>query len=169
MKQQPKVLEQTYDIRILKSIRKIVRAVDMHSRYLHSEFKITTPQLICLHSLNSNGSMTLSELARDISLCMSTTTGIVDRLIVRELVSRQQSDQDRRKVAITITEAGRELIESTPELLQQQFIDSFSELTELEQATITLALEQVVSLMGVGDLDSSPNLLSGAKIINEEI
>ena len=163
-----KPLQQQYDVRILRAIRKIIRAVDMHSRHLHKDFKITTPQLICLHSLNDNGSITLSQLAKDVSLGMSTTAGIVDRLVTRELASRQQSLVDRRKVVLTITEAGKQLIESTPELLQQQFMDAFSELAEPEQATITLSLEQVVSLMGAGDLDSSPNLLLGAKITIKE-
>lgn len=160
---EPKLLQQQYDVRILRALRKIIRAVDMHSRHLHKEFKITTPQLICLHSLNDNGSMTLSQLAKDVSLGMSTTAGIVDRLVAHELASRQQSAQDRRKVVLAITETGKHLIESTPKLLQQQFTDAFGELAEPEQATITLLLEQVVSMMGADGLNSSSNLLPGAK------
>ena len=72
--------DKQYDLRILRSIRKMIRAVDIHSRKLYHEYKITTPQLICLHSLQREGPMTLSRLAGEVSLGLSTTNGIVDRL-----------------------------------------------------------------------------------------
>lgn len=157
-----------YEVRILRSLRKIIRAVDMHSRRLHRDCNITTPQLICLHSLMDGNPKTLSELAEDISLGMSTTTGIVDRLVARKMVNRAQSSHDRRKIALTITETGKELALAAPELLQKQFSDAFEHLSELEQATLTLSLEQVVLMMGACELDSSPNLMSGEKVnINE--
>ncbi len=158
------VCNDDYDTRILRALRKIIRAIDIHSRKLNKEFKITTPQLICLHSLRDSGPMTLSQLASEISLGTSTTTGIIDRLVTKQFVTRTRSEQDRRKISLVITKAGRKLIESAPTLLQQRFIEALSQLPESKQATITLSLENVVSLMDIAHLDASPNLVPGAKV-----
>jgi len=151
-----------YDLRILRSIRKIIRAVDIHSRKLYHLYKITTPQLICLHCLQREGPMTLSRLAEEVSLGVSTADGIVDRLEIKGLLTRTRSQQDRRKVDLAISPAGSELTQATPELLQDQFIEALGQLPEAEQAAITLSLERVVELMGGTHLDSSPNLIIGA-------
>ncbi|MEA3428267.1 MAG: hypothetical protein U9Q84_03390, partial [Thermodesulfobacteriota bacterium] len=63
---------ETLEFRILRSLRRIIRAVDIHSRKLNIEFKITAPQKICLYWLARQGRMTLSELAKKVSLGVST-------------------------------------------------------------------------------------------------
>ncbi len=153
-----------YGIRILRSLRRIIRAVDIHSRKLNTEFKITTPQMICLYSLAKQDEMTLSMLAADVNLGMSTVNGIVDRLESKGLLTRNRNPQDRRKVALSITEAGRELTHVAPQLLQNQFSDALKQLPELEQAAIALSLERVVELMEAEHLDASPNLVPNEKI-----
>lgn len=148
-----------YGQRILRSLRKIIRAVDIHSRKLNQHFHITTPQLICLHCLYQEGPMTLSRLANEVSLGASTTNGIVDRLEAKGLLSRTRSRIDRRKVELAVTEAGQKLIQSAPVPLQDSFCDALRRLPELEQAAITLSLERVVELMGAEHFDTSPNLV----------
>ena len=106
--------------------------------------------------------MTLSRLAEEVSLGVSTADGIVDRLEIKGLLTRTRSQQDRRKVDLAISPAGSELTQATPELLQDQFIEALGQLPEVEQAAITLSLERVVELMGGTHLDSSPNLITGA-------
>ena len=152
---------ENYELRILRSLRKIIRAIHVYSRKLKQDFTTTAPQLICLHCLEREGPMTLSDLARQVSLSASTTNGIVDRLEAKGLVTRTRSRQDRRKVELAVTQAGRELTASAPPLLQEQFSQALRRLPELEQAAITLSLDRVVELMGAGHLDTSPNLVPG--------
>ncbi len=153
-----------YGLRILRSLRKIIRAVDIHSRKLNQSFKITTPQLICLHCLQREGSMTLSQLASDVSLGNSTTNGIVDRLEAKGLLTRTRSMEDRRKVVLEATPAGKELVRKAPALLQDRFVEALLTLPELEQTAIALSLERVVKLMGAEHLDTSPNLVPGSTL-----
>ncbi|MFG0249940.1 MAG: MarR family winged helix-turn-helix transcriptional regulator [Phycisphaeraceae bacterium JB051] len=148
-----------YGFRILRAMRKMIRAVDIHSRKLNTEFKITAPQMICLYSLMQDGPMTLSALAESVSLSASTTNGIVDRLEKKEFLVRQRDHVDRRKVYLHITDTGRELTTQAPALLQDQLSDALQHLPELEQAAIALSLERVVELMGARHLDASPNLV----------
>ena len=155
-----------YELRILRSLRKIIRAVHIHSRKLNHDFHITAPQLICLHCLRREGPMTLSHLARQVSLGNSTTNGIVDRLEAKGLLTRTRSRQDRRKLELAVTPAGRALTAAAPPLLQEQFSNALRQLPELEQAAITLSLAQVVELMGAAELDTSPNLVPGIDMPN---
>ncbi len=138
---------ETFGLRIFRALRRIIRAVDIHSRKLNSEFKITAPQMICLYSLARQDKMTLSELAKEVSLGVSTVNGIVDRLEEKELLTRNRSKEDRRKVLLEPTDAGRELTIAAPSLLQNRFSDRLKNLPELEQAAIALSLERIVQLM----------------------
>ena len=149
---------------MLRSLRRIIRAVDIHSRKLNNEFHITAPQLICLYSLENHGNMTLSDLAKDVNLGTSTVNGIVDRLEEKQCLTRTRSSEDRRKVVLAITESGREVTRQAPMLLQDRLSASLRKLPELEQATITLSLERVVELMEAEYLDASPNLLPDSQI-----
>ncbi len=153
-----------YGIRVLRALRRIIRAVDIHSRKLNNEFHITAPQLICLYSLAQHGNMTLSDLAKEVNLGTSTVNGIVDRLEEKQYLTRTRSSEDRRKVVLAITEAGREITRQAPMLLQDRLSASLRSLPELEQATITLSLERIVELMEAEHLDASPNLLPDSQI-----
>ena len=153
-----------YGIRVLKALRRIIRAVDIHSRKLNNEFHITAPQLICLYSLAQHGNMTLSDLAKEVNLGTSTVNGIVDRLEEKQYLTRTRSSNDRRKVILSITESGHKITRQAPMLLQDRLSASLRSLPELEQATITLSLERIVELMEAEHLDASPNLLPNSKI-----
>lgn len=154
----------TYGIRVLKSLRRIIRAVDIHSKKLNHEYMITAPQLICLYSLHANGTMTQSQLTKEVDLGMSTVNGIVDRLEAKGWVHRRRDDIDRRKVLVELTDSGKVQAYEAPYLLQDKLSDALQALPELEQAAIALSLERIVELMGVGHLDASSNLLPNETI-----
>ena len=149
----------TYGIRILKSLRRIIRASAIHSRKLDHDFKITAPQMTCLYSLANYTDMTQSELSKEVNLSISTVNGVVDRLERKGLVVRDRDTKDRRKVFVRLTDAGRELIKDAPCLLQARLSESLRSLPELEQAAIVLSLERIVELMDAQDLDVSPKLV----------
>ncbi|MEA2068447.1 MAG: MarR family transcriptional regulator [Verrucomicrobiota bacterium] len=157
----------TCGIRVLKSLRRIIRAVDIHSKKLNQEYMITAPQMICLYSLHENGSMTQSQLAKEVDLGMSTINGIVDRLEAKGWVQRKRDNVDRRKVFVKLTDSGKIQAHEAPALLQDKLSIALQELPELEQAAIALSLERIVELMGAGHLDASSNLLPNEKITEQ--
>lgn len=144
----------TYAESILRSLRRIIRAVDVHSHKLKCEFNITTPQMLCLCSLARKNEQTLSELAEDINLGVSTVNGIVDRLESKSLLTRTRSTLDRRKVVISITESGVEIVSNAPSLLQDKFSLAISRLSALEQARLSLTLERIVKMMCAERIES---------------
>lgn len=158
----PAVPESNYDLRILQSLRRIIRAVDLHSRKLSMQHSITGPQLACLLVVNEHGPLTASSLAREVYLSPSTIVGILDRLEQKQLVVRQRSCQDRRVVNVEITQQGIELIRSAPSPLQETLSRALQQLPGDEQVAIALSLEKIVALMEAGDIDAAPLLATGA-------
>lgn len=138
---------QQYDLRILRALRRITRAVALHSRQLAAVSHITAPQLMCLRTVIAQGPLTATAISREIHVSPSTVVGILDRLEDKGLVRRERGREDRRIVFVSVTEAGRELAASAPSPLQKHLADGLNALPELEQATITLALERIVTLM----------------------
>ncbi len=154
----PAVPETRYDLQILQAIRRIIRAVDIYSRKLKSEWELTAPQLICLTSIVQSGATTTTRVAKEVYLSASTVVGILDRLEARGLVTRRRDTKDRRIVNVEATQAGRELVESAPSALQDSLEEALKELPQLEQATIALSLQRIVDLMEAGHLEAAPIL-----------
>jgi MarR family transcriptional regulator, organic hydroperoxide resistance regulator len=142
-------------LRILTSLRRIIHAVDIHSRRMNQNYQITSPQLICIHTLAGEGEMTQSALSKSVNLSVSTVNGIIDRLEKKGLIARIRDTVDRRKVFLKLTPEGRRLAESAPSLMQERFSQSLRRLPELEQATIAVSLEKIVELMEAKQFDGS--------------
>jgi DNA-binding MarR family transcriptional regulator len=142
--------QQAYDLRILRAVRRITRAVALHSRQLSACSHITGPQLVCLRTVIEKGPMTATAISREVHVSASTVVGILDRLEDKGLIVRERGRADRRIVFVSATDAGRDLARDTPSPLQQKLAEALQALPELEQATITLSLERVVGLIESG-------------------
>lgn len=160
-KKSPDIPEERYDLKILQALRRIIRAVDIHSRSLNLEHNITAPQLITLLAVAEKGPLTLAAIAKEVHLSPSTLVGIIDRLEQKNYVRRDRSDRDRRRVHVSLTQQGRKFAESAPSPLQEKFADALSELSIEEQATISRSLQRVVELMEAKELDAAPILQTG--------
>ena len=146
---------------ILRSLRRITRAIDLHSRRMAADFGLTIPQLLCLRALADTEGLSATTLARSMDLTLATLTGIFDRLVRRDLAHRARCDKDRRRVILTITPQGRGLLAKAPPPLQQRFIERLARLSGPQQAAIDEALRSVVAMMDAQELDASPLLTSG--------
>lgn len=146
------------DLRILRALRRIIQAVDVHSRKLASVHKITAPQLVTLLWVVEAGSSTASDIAKQIHLSNSTVVGILDRLEAKGLVRRERGTHDRRLVHICATEAGIRLAETAPSPLQDVLAQALHALPELEQTAIALSLERIVDLMAARHMTDLPLL-----------
>lgn len=154
----PQVPDEGFDLQILQSIRRIMRAVDIYSRKLRSQCELTAPQLVCLGVIVEYGPITVSGIAQQVYLSPSTVVGILDRLEARGLVTRERDTNDRRVVNTLATPAGIEIMAQAPSALQDGLHDALKDLPLLEQATIALSLKRVVDLMEAGSIDAAPIL-----------
>lgn len=151
----------SFDLWIFRSLRRIMRAVDIHSRKLASEFMVTGPQLLSLQTLHDDGPLTTSALAKLVHLSNSTVVGILDRLEQKGWVERTRSDGDRRVVVVTITQSGEDFLAQAPGLLQDRLATGLRRLPEKEQLAIAQALETVVELLEMDKQEAAPLLEAG--------
>lgn len=73
---------------------------------------VTLPQLRVLVLVASRGTLNLSALAQAMGIHPSNATRACDRLVAVGLLERHDSPADRRNLSLTLTDAGRELVES---------------------------------------------------------
>ena len=149
------------EVRVLRALRQIIRAVDMHSKKLTAEHGITGPQLVTLLCVAEHQSITPSEIGREVHLSNSTIVGVLDRLEAKGLVKRQRSEHDRRNVFVTITAEGKKLVVAAPSPLQDRLASSLRVLHPTEQMAILSSLERIAQLMDAQDIDAAPILEPG--------
>ena len=71
---------------------------------------ISMAQLHILFTLQRNGDMTMSRLAEDLDVSLSSATGLIDRIEERGFVERTRVPEDRRMVVIRVTPAGHRML-----------------------------------------------------------
>lgn len=143
---------------VLRSIRRITRAIDLHSKKIVKKTGLTAPQLIVLQSLRKNGRAKPSDIARDILLSQATVTSIVDRLEKAHLVTRVRDTCDRRVVTVVLEDKGRQYLKEAPELLQDGFLREFRKLADWERTQLISTLQRIAAMMDAEDLDAAPIL-----------
>jgi len=147
-----------YGLRTVEALRRIVRALHLHSRKLAAEYDVTAPQLLCLTTVAQEEPITVTAIALRVHLSSSTVIGILDRLEGKGLVVRERDKKDRRLVNVTATERGRELAARAPSPLQDTLLEGLKGLPASEQSTIAVSLERVVDLMEAKDIAPVPFL-----------
>jgi DNA-binding MarR family transcriptional regulator len=158
--------EDALGFRALTSIRRIVRRVASHSRHLARETGLTVPQLLVVRAIDelTDEDVTVAAVADAVHLSRSTVSVVVERLVKAGLVNRDRSVVDRRRVRLSLTEAGRQKLSDTPGPLQDRFLARLHALPAAEQETLLSALEQVVDMMDADDLDAAPMLVPGVEV-----
>jgi DNA-binding MarR family transcriptional regulator len=154
----------TLDDRVISALRRIVRAIDLHSRHLVDRFSVTGPQLITLKELARLGRAPVGILARNVHVSHPTMTGILDRLAKRGLIQRAQDTDDRRRMTVTPTPEGLELLNRAPSPIQDRFRSRLSKLEEWEQTHMLATLQRIAAMMDAEALDAAPVLTTGAAV-----
>jgi len=154
--------------RVIVALRRITRAIDLHSRELMQQVGLTAPQLAALKAIARLQPVTVGALAKSIHLSQATLTGILTRLETRILVSRVRSVSDRRTVVVELTEEGRAVLEDAPSLLQDQFRRELLKLQEWEQTQMLATLQRIAAMMDAEEIDAAPVLATGAATATSE-
>ena len=153
--------DNTHYLRILNSIRRIIRVVDVDSRKLASDHKVTGPQLMCLVVIVERGSITAIDIAKRVHFSPSTLVGVLDRLEAKGLIRRERNAEDRREVSIIATGAGRTLISRTPFPLQNSLGHALSQLSKRNREELVGWMERLVDLLEAGGLSAGSMLQIG--------
>ncbi|QSS97145.1 MarR family winged helix-turn-helix transcriptional regulator [Psychroflexus sp. ALD_RP9] len=108
-------------------------------------FDLTTPQFNVLRILKGQKGRpaNLSTIQDRMISKMSNTTRIVDKLIEKELVSRQTCKDNRRKIEIFITENGHQLLDQVNPHFEKEELLITSQLSEKELIELNNHLNKI--------------------------
>jgi DNA-binding MarR family transcriptional regulator len=149
---------------VLRSLRRIIRAVDLYNRKLVGATGVSGPQLLCLRELGAHGPMLAGHLAGAVNLSGATVCGILDRLEQRALIRRERQVSDKRRVMVSLSDAGRETLRDAPPHLHDNFLLRFRALPVGRQAEIDEMLKHLVAMMSADTLDAAPILVPGHSV-----
>lgn len=96
--------------RVLELEEKVYRALRPIVPKEWLSIDLTMPQLKVLLLLFTDGPTRMSVLASALSVSMTTTTGIIDRMVQHGLLVRDSDPEDRRAVVCKLSEKGQELM-----------------------------------------------------------
>jgi DNA-binding MarR family transcriptional regulator len=110
--------------------------------WLHLD--LTTPQLKVILLLFISGPSRMSEIASALGVSLATATGVLDRLVERDLVIREGCPEDRRVVICRLSPDGEKLISGLWQLSRDRAGELMRALTSSQLLLITQALEALL-------------------------
>ena len=105
-----------------------------------------------LYRIGPPHELTAGDLVRQSMVTTGAITNRIDRLVERGLVRRERSEQDRRSVVVSLTDAGRALVEQVaPDHLatEERILDALSD----RQRSQVVGLLRTLTL-DLGDVDN---------------
>ena len=131
------------------AVRRIVRALRVAAQRTHGEAGISAAQLFVLQQLEQAPARSLGALAARTMTDRSSVADVVERLAERALVQRAPNPDDRRRMTISLTAAGRRLLRSAPPSPTSLLIAALAELDDASLAALAHGLEELTERMGI--------------------
>jgi DNA-binding MarR family transcriptional regulator len=111
-------------------------------------FDLTVPQFhTLLHLSYCDGECKMSELARSTHQSAASLTGVVDRLLEKQLVARGRPEGDRRQVMVSATERGRALLQTIKRARRAEVQAALAHLETFEAAELLRLLDTMLEGM----------------------
>jgi MarR family transcriptional regulator for hemolysin len=102
---------------------------------------ISIPQFRALRFIQRNPDSSLSNLAEHLGLTLPSVSKLVDGLVKQELVIRQESTADRRRLTLGLTQVGASIVNSARAGAQANLAKKLNRLSDIELETIYQAMQ----------------------------
>lgn len=104
------VQEKVLDL-VLDNLRKVFYPEE----WIQLDLTVSKTELLAMLIVDRYGEVIMSQISDYINAPLSTTTGLVNRLVKNGYLQRERSDEDRRIVAIQLTDQGKHMITEVKE------------------------------------------------------
>jgi DNA-binding MarR family transcriptional regulator len=102
--------------------------------------ELSLPQFRTLIRLRWHPGVSISDIAEHLGLALSTTSQLVDGLVKRGYVTRESAVGDRRRMVVTLTDAGRAMLETVRAAAQARMAEQVAALTPEERQAVASAM-----------------------------
>jgi DNA-binding MarR family transcriptional regulator len=147
---------------ILDIVPIIMRVIRIEMRSQRSA-DLAIPQFRALLFISRNPGTSLLSVADHLGLTSPTVCRMVDGLMLNRLVRREPSSKDRRKVTLTLTSRGQDILEKARNGTLARLAEVLSHLTPEEGETVFKAMKLLQPLFLPG-ADHVNTLLEGKPI-----
>ncbi|MCI2425123.1 MarR family transcriptional regulator [Candidatus Acetothermia bacterium] len=135
----------------LSLIRKIRKRLHQEYHATAEKHDLTIPQLHTLVRLWHSDNQPISKISSGLGLAASTTSGIIDRLEGKGLVTRRRDEIDRRIVTVQLTAEGSALKTKLSRIIEQKYLTGiFSQLDERTSEELINGLRVICQIMTKG-------------------
>ena len=134
---------------VLASIRALVAALQRSARSIEQRTGVTNAQLFVLRQLAASDALSINELAALALTQQSTVSTVVGRLAGRGLVRRRRASSDGRRVTVSLTSAGRQLLRHAPKPPTGRLLDALTRLGRKDLTALASGLQALTTAMGL--------------------
>ncbi len=146
----------------LIALRRILRATELYTKRLAVTTNLTNAQFRVLQLVGQTAPTTPKAVADRMGVTKATMTNLINKLQSKGLLHKVKSTSDGRQMEVTLTDEGRETLESSPDPLQQRYVEQFHALSDWEQSQLLASLERVASMLDADEIDAAPVLSAGS-------
>jgi DNA-binding MarR family transcriptional regulator len=133
----------------LDGIRAVVGSLTRSARSVERRTGITTAQLFVLRQLAEHDGLSLGEVAEHTLTRQSTVSVVVARLAERGLIRATRATNDRRRLELSLTAAGRRILARAPEPTTGRLLDALDSLSSAELRSLSTGLDALVAALGI--------------------
>jgi DNA-binding MarR family transcriptional regulator len=134
--------------RVLRQFRIVFNAIKVHFRQVETVAGIAGAQVWALSVIQARPGIGVSELGRAMDVHQSTASNLIKPLIERELVQAVKGTEDRRALALHLTEAGERVLRSAPAPFTGVLPDALAGLDPHTLERLEQDLDQLIARLG---------------------
>ncbi len=124
---------------VLQVVPQVMRAIRAELRD-RADAALSVTQFRTLAYLAEQSGGSLSDLADHIGLALPSMSKLVDGLVARELVTREEDPNDRRRVVLCLTAKGRQSVQRAFSATQAQLSQRLQGLTPEQREAVACAM-----------------------------
>ncbi len=106
-------------VELCKDMLKLLKRFKATMADIAESHDLTTMQLATLNAINE-GYTTMGKVAQTMHCDASNVTGIVDRLVTLQLITRHEGLRDRRVKTLSLTGRGQEILAEVMDVMPQR-------------------------------------------------
>jgi len=141
------VAEQSREV--LDAIRRLVQVIRRSAQAAERRVGLSAAQLFVLRKLAEVQILSVGELAIRTATSQSSVSEVVQRLVTAGLVQRQRSARDGRSVELSLSDAGRALVDKAPQAIQDHILEGLSRMPGRDRAELARLINNLLQETGI--------------------
>lgn len=135
----------------MDGLRRIVRALRQADVQSRAGGGIPSAQLFVLRQLRHKHVASIGDICRATFTSQSSVSEVVARLEAKALVRHSRASDDNRRAELSLTEAGRKVLEQSPPPFQEKLASALHQLSRDEQQSLARGMTAWLREAGIGD------------------